>query len=286
MLVLKTIKEVREWINGKRINGKKVGFIPTMGSLHEGHLSLARVARKENELVVMSIFVNPLQFGPQEDYMTYPRDLEKDSRLAEKVGVDMMFAPSSEELYPTYPQLTTVEVTKITEKLCGISRPGHFKGVATVVTKLFNIIMPDKAYFGQKDYQQVQVIKKMVGDLNFPVEIRTVPIKREDDGLAMSSRNAYLTKEERQRALCLQEALKACQVLYRKGERKTERIIKVMKERIDREQKIGIEYIKICDAITLEEVQDIEGTVVVALAVKVGSTRLIDNILLGDEEDV
>lgn len=286
MQILKTIAEVRCWVKDKRTKGQKIGLVPTMGYLHDGHLSLARTAVKENDAVVMSIFVNPLQFGPQEDYATYPRDLARDACLAEEAGVEVIFAPEVEEMYPYYPLFTTVEVAKITEGLCGAARPGHFTGVATVVSKLFNIVLPDRAYFGQKDYQQVQVIKRMVNDLNLPLEIKTVPIRRETDGLAMSSRNLYLTKDERHQALCLHEALLLCQTLYEKGEKNAARLIGAMQERINKEPTAVIDYVQIADAVTLEPQSEIAGPVVAALAVKIGATRLIDNMILGDNENV
>ncbi len=280
MQVLKTIAEVRQWHQEQKRAGREIGFVATMGYLHEGHLSLARAASGENEAVLMSIFVNPLQFGPQEDYATYPRDLEQDCKLAEGAGVDVVFAPEVAEMYPKYPQLTTVEVQGITEGLCGATRPGHFTGVATVVCKFFNIVQPDRAYFGQKDYQQVQVLRQMVADLNMPLEIRMVPIIREKDGLALSSRNTYLQDSERLQALSLNQALQICRELHAAGERKGAKLIEAMEERIKEEKLAHIEYIEIRDSQTLEAVSEITSTVVVALAVKVGKTRLIDNTIL------
>jgi len=281
MQVFKTIAEVRRWQSQQCGEGKDIGFIPTMGYLHEGHLSLARAACAENGAVLMSIFVNPLQFGPQEDYAAYPRDLERDCRLAESVGVTAVFAPEVEEMYPSHPQLTTVEVQKLTQGLCGSSRPGHFSGVATVVCKLFNIVQPRRAYFGQKDYQQVQVIKRMVEDLNLPVEIRILPIVREADGLAMSSRNVYLSSEERKQALALSQALFMCRELFAQGERSAFTLTELIKVRIKQEDKAQIDYVEIRDAQTLEPVAEINSPAVVALAVKIGRTRLIDNLILG-----
>ena len=286
MLVLTKIQEIRDWVKEKRAKGEEIGFVPTMGYLHEGHLSLAAAARQENQGVVMSIFVNPTQFGPQEDYASYPRDLARDCRLAEEAGVDVVFSPTVEEMYPQYPPLTVVEVREITSGLCGASRPGHFTGVATVVAKLFNIVQPDRAYFGQKDYQQVQVIKRMVRDLNIPVAIKTVPIKREEDGLAMSSRNTYLSPEERKEALCLYQALKLCQELYAKGVTAASDLIGAMCTRINQEPKAVIDYVAICDAESLAPVEEIKSRVVVALAVKIGKTRLIDNIVFGGDSFV
>jgi pantoate--beta-alanine ligase len=284
--IIRTIAEVRSWVQEKWKKGQQIGLVPTMGYLHEGHLSLVRAAVQENNAVVMSIFVNPLQFGPQEDYVAYPRDLMRDARLAEEAGVELIFAPEVTEMYPDYPLLTTVAVTKITEGLCGVARPGHFTGVATVVSKLFNIVSPDRAYFGQKDYQQAQVIKRMVNDLNFPLEIRIVPIRREADGLAMSSRNFYLTSDERLQALCLHEALLICQTLYEKGEKNAAKLIKAMQERIKQEPAAVIDYVQIVDAVTLEPQAEVVEPVVVALAVKIGETRLLDNLILGESQNV
>ncbi len=283
MLILRKIAEVRQWVQEKKKQGLRVGLVPTMGYLHEGHLSLVRAARQENDLVVMSIFVNPLQFGPREDFATYPRDLARDADLAERAGVDMIFAPEGEEMYPYYPQDTTVQVARLAEGLCGASRPGHFTGVATVVTKLFMIVLPERAYFGQKDYQQFLVIKRMAADLNMPIEVRMVPIKREADGLAMSSRNTYLSAEERRQAVCLVAALRLCKERFEQGENNSERLIKAMTARINREPAAQIDYIKICDADTLEEMSRIDRPVVVALAVYIGKTRLIDNMLLNTD---
>ncbi len=286
MVILKKISEVRDWVREKRSKGGQIGLVPTMGYLHEGHLSLARAARRENDFVIMSIFVNPLQFGANEDLDTYPRDLKRDSQLAAAAGVDVIFAPQVSEMYPYYPQLTTVNVTEITEVLCGAVRPGHFSGVATVVTKLFNIVQPDRAYFGQKDYQQCLVIKRMVTDLNMPIEIKMVPIVREKDGLAMSSRNVYLSKEERRQALCLYEALRICRELYDKGERSARKLLDAMQERIRQESLAAIDYAEIYSAELLQEVDEIKESVVVALAVRIGSTRLIDNIVLEGKNGV
>ncbi|MFZ5944660.1 MAG: pantoate--beta-alanine ligase [Bacillota bacterium] len=283
MDMIKTVAKMRDWTDVQRKPGRSIGLVPTMGYLHEGHLSLVQKARVENEAVVMSIFVNPLQFGPHEDYATYPRDLDMDCRLAESAGVDVVFYPEPPEIYPQYPPLTIVEVKEISEGLCGASRPGHFTGVATVVSKLFNIVQPHRAYFGQKDYQQVQVIKRMVTDLNIPVSIQTVPIKREADGLAMSSRNTYLYPSERQEALCLYQALKICRKMYDNGEKKLSPILEAMKARILREPSAVIDYVEICDATSLAPVTEIKGPVVALLAVRIGKTRLIDNLLLGVE---
>jgi len=278
---LKTIAEVRQWTKERKLQGQRIGFVPTMGYLHEGHLSLAQVAVEENEAVIMSIFVNPLQFGPKEDFATYPKDLERDCALAASAGVDAVFAPEVSEMYPYYPQLTTVQVAGVTEGLCGASRPGHFTGVTTVVMKLFNIVQADTAYFGQKDYQQVRVIRQMTADLNLPVEIKTVPIKREADGLAMSSRNTYLSTDERRQALSLSQALALCEELYDRGERDSARLIEAIRRRIGKEPAAAVDYIEVCDQDTLQPVEYVAKPVVVALAVRIGKTRLIDNIELG-----
>lgn len=280
MLTITKIAELRAWLKEKRKEGQEIGLVPTMGYLHEGHLSLARAAGAENQCVVMSIFVNPLQFGPQEDFNTYPRDLKRDAELAAQAGVHIIFAPEVEEIYPQYPLLTTVQVGKLSEVLCGASRPGHFTGVATVVTKLFNIVQPDRAYFGQKDYQQVQVIKRMTADLNIPVIIRTLEIVREYDGLAMSSRNKYLSGEERKQALCLHRSLEVCRELFAAGERSAPRLLAAMREEIKREPLAVFDYVEIRDAASLGPIDLIEGPAVAVLAVKIGRTRLIDNLLL------
>lgn len=284
MKIINTIGQLRIWHAMEREKGRKIGFVPTMGYLHEGHLSLVTAAKHENDAVIMSIFVNPLQFGPNEDYKTYPRNIDRDTHLAEGAGVDVVFIPEVSEMYPYYPQLTTVEVRDVSERLCGASRPGHFTGVTTVVTKLFNIVQPDAAYFGQKDYQQVQVIKKMVADLNMPVKIVTVPIKRETDGLAMSSRNTYLSAGERKEALCLNEALQLGKGSYEKGEKDADKLTEIMRQRITVEPSALIDYIEICDAETLKPIDKITCPAVIALAVKIGRTRLIDNIVIGGEE--
>lgn len=282
MIIINTVQGMRTWVDFKKSQGLTVGLVPTMGFLHEGHLSLVHKAKTENDAVVMSIFVNPLQFGPKEDFASYPRDLKADALLAEQAGVDAIFHPEASEMYPAYPPLTVVEVTGITDRLCGASRPGHFTGVATVVTKLFNIVQPHRAYFGQKDYQQVQVIKRMVLDLNLPVSIETVPIKREADGLAMSSRNTYLSASERKDALCLSESLGICRKMYENGERQVQPLLAAMQERIGQAASAVIDYAEICDAASLIPLETIEGPIVVALAVRIGKTRLIDNMVLGE----
>ena len=252
-----------------------VGFVPTMGYLHEGHLALVRQARAEDPSVVVSIFVNPTQFGPQEDFKKYPRDPQRDLALLEKEGVDLVFMPPVDEMYP--PQFSSwVEVGEVDERLEGASRPGHFRGVATVVARLFDLVQPNKAYFGQKDAQQLAVIKKMVADLNLSVEIVAVPTVREPDGLAMSSRNTYLNPEERKQAVVLYQALSLAQKLYSEGEKDAQTIRRQMTDLIQKQPLADIDYISIADAETLDELDVVRPPALVSLAVKIGSTRLID----------
>jgi len=280
MKVLSTIAEFKE---ARQKIKNSVGFVPTMGYLHQGHLTLAQRARAENEIVVASIFVNPTQFGPREDFTQYPRDPERDLALLEKENVDLVFMPSAEGMYPEGFS-SWVDVEKVTERLEGATRPGHFRGVATVVAKLFNIVQPTRAYFGQKDAQQAVVIKKMVADLNMNLEIVLVTTQREQDGLAMSSRNTYLGPEERQAALVLWKSLNLAQQLWSQGERKTERVRQQMTALIQKEPLAKIDYISIADPETLEELVGIDQPALVSLAVRVGGTRLIDNVTLGIEE--
>lgn len=263
-----------------RREAKSIGFVPTMGYLHDGHMSLIRAARRENDVVVVSIFVNPMQFGPQEDFKEYPRDLERDLELVRPERVDYVFAPGADEMYPDG-YSTCVEVTgKIAEKMCGRSRPGHFRGVATVVTKLFQIVQPTRAYFGQKDAQQAILIRRMVEDLNIPVEIVTCPIVREPDGLAMSSRNVYLSREERKTALALPRALKAGEELIKEGERHPERVRERILEVLGEAPGLRVDYVEVCNGQNLDELAVIKGPVLLAAAVWVSKTRLIDNIYL------
>ncbi len=276
MQVVRTIAEVRAI---RRALPGTWGFVPTMGYLHEGHLSLVRRARAENDHVAVSIFVNPTQFGPHEDYNRYPRDLERDLRLLEPLGVDLVFAPSVEEMYPPGFQ-TWVIVEEVSRPLEGAARPGHFRGVATVVTKLFNIVQPDRAYFGQKDAQQAVVIRRMVQDLNIPVEIVVCPTVREPDGLAMSSRNTYLNPEERRAATVLFRALQAAKARYEQGERDAERLREAMREVIQAEPLARLDYVSVADPETLQELDRVEDRALLSLAVYIGKTRLIDNILL------
>ncbi|MCD6506230.1 pantoate--beta-alanine ligase [Candidatus Poribacteria bacterium] len=280
MMVLSKPEEVQRHCERVRLQGKRIGFVPTMGYFHEGHLTLMRRAREENDLLVVSLFVNPTQFGPNEDYERYPRDLDRDRELAEKEGVDLLFVPSVEDMYPAG-YATYVEVTgTLTSVLCGARRPGHFRGVTTVVAKLFNIVKPHRAYFGEKDAQQLRVIKRMAKDLNFDVEIISVPTVRESDGLAMSSRNEYLSPEERKAALVLWRSLNLARSLAEAGERKADRIISEMRRLIESEPLAKIDYVEIVDSETLEKVDRIEGEVLVALAVFIGTTRLIDNMII------
>jgi len=276
MQVIKTIAEVRE-LRPKLVG--PVGFVPTMGYLHEGHLALVRQARAESSTVVVSIFVNPTQFGPGEDLATYPRNLDRDLELLEQEGTDIVFVPSGEEMYPRGFS-TWVDVEKVTECLEGASRPGHFRGVATVVAKLFNIIQPTRAYFGQKDTQQAVVIKKMIADLNMNLEIVVVPTVRESDGLAMSSRNSYLNPEERQSATVLFGALSLARQLWQFGEKDASKIRYEMENLIQKEPLAQIDYVSIADADTLEELDMIDRPALVSLAVRIGKTRLIDNIVM------
>ncbi|MDH8677660.1 pantoate--beta-alanine ligase [Fusibacter bizertensis] len=277
MITVKTIKELRSIIDLQKSNGKTIGFVPTMGFLHQGHLSLMQTSKEKSDFTVVSIFVNPTQFGPKEDLATYPRDLERDQALCDSVGVDLIFAPEVSEMYPEgYSTYVDCE-GNITKQLCGASRPSHFKGVTSVVAKLFNIVQPDFAFFGQKDAQQVAVIEKMVRELNFSVKIIPCPIVREEDGLAMSSRNTYLDTEQRKEALVLNRALKEAKKLIENGEREAEILIQRLTQVIETSKSAIIDYIQIVDVRSLESISKIEGEFLIALAVKFGSTRLIDN---------
>ncbi|WP_066634358.1 pantoate--beta-alanine ligase [Desulfolucanica intricata] len=279
MEICKTIAQTRAYLHRARLNGLTVGLVPTMGYLHEGHLSLMRECKKKCDVVVVSIFVNPLQFGPTEDFAQYPRDLERDARLAETVGADLIFCPEPSEMYLSN-HSTFVEVENLTDKMCGKSRPGHFRGVATVVTKLFNIVRPDYAFFGQKDAQQALVIQKMVEDLNMGIEIITVPIVREGDGLAKSSRNVYLSPEERRAAPVLWRSLQAAKAAVKEGERDVMKIQNIVRDTISAEPLAQIDYIEILSIPDLNELTYLNTPVLLALAVRFGKTRLIDNIIL------
>lgn len=276
MKIVHTIKEVRESVKSWRKEGLSVGFVPTMGYLHEGHQSLIEKAVAENDRVVVSIFVNPMQFGPNEDLASYPRDLEKDSVLCRETGAALVFNPQPEEMY-TQDFCSFVDMTGLTSGLCGKSRPIHFRGVCTVVTKLFNIVKPDRAYFGQKDAQQLAVIKQMVEDLNMDIEIIGCPIIRENDGLAKSSRNTYLSKEEREAALVLNKALNAGKASLEAGETSAEVVRKTISQIIENEPLARIDYVEVVDAKSLCSVEKVEKSVLVAIAVYIGTTRLIDN---------
>ena len=261
--------------------GKRLGFVPTMGALHEGHLSLVRAARSSSDLVAASIFVNPTQFGANEDLAKYPRSFERDRELLQGERVELLFAPSVEEMYPAG-AVTWVTVEGLSDKLDGRSRPGHFRGVTTVVAKLFHVVQPDAAFFGQKDAAQVAIIRRMVRDLNLPVEIVVCPIVRAADGLAMSSRNAYLDPDERKRALVLQRSLLRAEHLAETGERNAARLVAAGREEIDKESSVRLDYFEIVNPDTLDPLEDISGGGLVAVAAVVGGTRLIDNILLGN----
>lgn len=280
MVVVKNIDEMKKICRELR-KEKTIGFVPTMGYLHEGHLSLVRRSKKENDITVVSIFVNPTQFGPNEDYNSYPRNLNRDASLLEKEDVDYVFIPEIEQMYPK-DYSTYINEESLSRHLCGRSRPGHFRGVCTVVTKLFNIVKPNRAYFGQKDAQQFRVIRRMVRDLNMDVEVIECPIVREPDGLAMSSRNIYLSTEERNQALALNRSLKIAENLYRSGEKNTERMKEKIVQYLSSFDKIKIDYVEIVSEETLEPVEKIEGKVVVAIAAWVGKARLIDNTILGE----
>lgn len=276
MRVLERINDVRSIVKEWKAQGLKVGFVPTMGYLHEGHESLIKKATDENDKVVVSIFVNPIQFGPKEDLSTYPRDLEQDSKICERAGVSIIFQPKNEEIY--FEDFSTyVDMKEVTSGLCGKSRPTHFRGVCTIVTKLFNIVSPHRAYFGEKDAQQLAVIKRMVRDLNIDIEIIGYPIVREEDGLAKSSRNIYLSKAEREAAIILNKSLKVAKEKIEQGERSSEKIIKIVKDIIESEKLAKIDYIEVVDSFSMESVDKIENSILVAIAVFIGKTRLIDN---------
>ena len=285
MRLIHTVAELREEIALAKAQNLTIGLVPTMGALHEGHASLFTAANRENDFVVVSVFVNPTQFGPNEDLDAYPRTLEADCKLAEEKGANVVFAPSPKEMYPSEDD-TWVEVTgDVTKVLCGRTRPIHFRGVATVVTKLFNLAQPDRAYFGQKDAQQVEVLKRMVKDLFFPLELRVMPIIREKDGLAKSSRNTYLNESERTAALVLSRSLKAAKEMYAAGERDAEKIIAAVTEGIKAEPMSNIDYVEIYALPELKPIANpLKGSNLLAVAVKFGTTRLIDNVVLEEEE--
>ena len=284
MRTVTTIAGMKAAVAELRTEGRTIGFVPTMGYVHEGHLSLVRESRKSADVTVVSIFVNPLQFGAQEDFRQYPRNPERDAALLDKEGVDILFLPENREMYPEGYR-TSIEVAGLEDKLCGRSRPGHFKGVATVVLKLFNIVRPDYAFFGQKDAQQVVILRRMVEDLNAKVEIRAMPIIRDPDGLAMSSRNVYLSAEERRAALVLSKSLAEARRMFEKGERAADPIREGLCRTIAAEPLARIDYAEVVNPGSLEPVERLDGEALVALAVYVGKTRLIDNTILGSTGD-
>jgi pantoate--beta-alanine ligase len=280
--IIDNIQQMQLLALSRKREGKRIAFVPTMGFLHEGHASLLREGRKLGDILVLSIFVNPIQFGPNEDLNRYPRNLEGDCAIARACGVDIVFTPTATEMYPPGFQ-TSIRVKELSLPLCGASRPGHFDGVATVVNKLFNIVQPDAALFGNKDFQQLAIIRRMVTDLSQPVEIIGMPIVREADGLAMSSRNAYLAPDERQSALCLSRAIKLVRERYTAGERDAHTLLLAARELILAEPAATIDYLELRNAATLETAPLASDTTLLALAVRIGATRLIDNTLLGDE---
>lgn len=282
MQIISDIQQMQSLMGDFKRAGKRIAFVPTMGFLHQGHASLLREGRTRGDVLVLSIFVNPIQFGLNEDLDRYPRDRERDCQIAAECGVDIVFTPDAAGMYPPGFQ-TGVTVREISLPLCGASRPGHFDGVATVVTKLFNIVQPDLALFGRKDYQQLAVIRRMVADLSMPVEIVGMPIVREADGLAMSSRNAYLSAEQRTSALCLHRSILKVRALFARGERSTAALKQAALEIIGQEPSILIEYVEFRDGATLAEQETADHATLLALAVKTGQTRLIDNTVLGEE---
>ena len=279
MQTVKTINEVREIVSAWRKEGLSVGLVPTMGFLHEGHQSLIRKSAEQCDRTVVSVFVNPIQFGPNEDLEAYPRDLERDKRKVTEAGGDLIFNPEPAEMYPGH-FTSFIDTTETTELLCGAVRPIHFRGVCTVVGKLFNIVQPDRAYFGQKDAQQLATIKRFVRDLNFPIEIVPCPIIREDDGLAKSSRNTYLNPDERKAALILSKSLKKGEDAINNGERKAQKVIEIIKDSLSTEPKARIDYVEVVDFENIQRISEISGETLVAIAVYIGKTRLIDNFIV------
>ncbi len=277
--LIKSISEMKEIVKDLKIEGLSIGFVPTMGYLHEGHISLMECSKRENDITIVSVFVNPIQFGKNEDFDKYPRDIERDLKICKEVGVNYLFNPSQKEMYPSG-YSTFVVVEGLTERLCGAFREGHFKGVTTVVNKLFNIVKPDRAYFGKKDYQQLKVIERMVKDLNMDIEIIGCPIVREADGLALSSRNKYLSPEERKSALSISKALFEAKKKFEAGETDPYKLIKLIKNIINSYPYTRIQYVEIVDSETLEPKTKVEKGDIIAVAVFVGNTRLIDNIQL------
>jgi pantoate--beta-alanine ligase len=279
MLITRTIAETRAALAHARAQGNRIGFVPTMGYLHEGHLRLIDIARQHSDFVVVSIFVNPTQFGPHEDFASYPRDFERDRTLCEARGTDLIFAPEVSEIYPER-SLITFQIEKLADRLCGARRPGHFNGVVLVVSKLFNIVQPDIAVFGQKDAQQLIIIKRLVQDLNFPVRIIAAPTVREPDGLAMSSRNVYLSPTQRAQSTVLYKSLQRAKALIESGERDPQQIIAEMRKLIATVSEAKIDYIEIVRVSDLQPIEKLDGLVLIALAVYFGKARLIDNIIL------
>jgi pantoate--beta-alanine ligase len=283
--IISSITDMQQTALALRQKGRRIAFVPTMGFLHEGHASLLREGRQRGDVLVLSIFVNPIQFGPTEDLESYPRNLDGDCAIARECGVDIVFTPTAAEMYPAGFQ-TSIRVRDLALPLCGASRPGHFDGVATVVTKLFNIVQPNLALFGNKDFQQLAIIRRMVTDLSQPLEIVGMPIVREADGLAMSSRNAYLSPAEHRSALCLSRAITLVRSRYAAGEYNAEQLLAAARDLVLAEPAAAIDYLELRDAATLETVSNVSGSTLLALAVRIGTTRLIDNILLGDEPKV
>lgn len=279
MKIIETLKELKQFVNEQKKLDKSIGLVPTMGYLHEGHQALMKKARKENDIVIVSDFVNPIQFGPNEDYDAYPRNLEHDIEKSSEQDVDVLFIPSVKDMYPDN-YATYVNVEDLTDNLCGAQRPGHFRGVCTVVLKLFNITKANRAYFGEKDIQQLIIIRRMVKDLDLDIQIIPLPIVRENDGLAKSSRNKYLSPEQRKDALSLFKALELAQTMIDKGEKNTKILKEAMREIFEKLPCI-IDYIKIVDGETLKDIENITGTSIIALAIKFGTTRLIDNKIIG-----
>lgn len=279
MKVIEDLKELKQFVKEQKKLGKSIGLVPTMGYLHEGHQALMKKAREENDIVIVSDFVNPIQFGPNEDYDAYPRNLEHDIEKCTEQGVDILFVPTVEDMYSTN-YATYVNVEGLTDNLCGAQRPGHFRGVCTVVIKLFNITKANRAYFGKKDIQQLMIIRRMVRDLDIDIEIVALPIIRETDGLAKSSRNKYLSDEQRKAALSLSKALELAQTMIDKGEKNTKVLREAMRE-IFEKLPCTIDYIKIVDGETLKDIENITGPSIIALAIKFGTTRLIDNRTVG-----
>ncbi|MGN0612270.1 MAG: pantoate--beta-alanine ligase [Porcipelethomonas sp.] len=279
MKIVKTIKEVRDIVSQWKGEGKKIGLVPTMGYLHEGHQSLIKASVSDNDRTVVSVFVNPIQFGPNEDFASYPRDIERDTEKCTEAGADLIFAPDASEMYAE-DFSSFVDMTGPTEDLCGARRPGHFRGVCTVVSKLFNIVTPDRAYFGQKDAQQLAVIRRMTRDLSFGIEIVGCPIVREPDGLAKSSRNTYLSQDERKAALILSRSLSAAKAAAENGMTDAAGLISLIENKLSSEPLAKIDYVKAVNADTITPVSEIKGRVLVAIAVYIGKTRLIDNFII------